>query len=77
MNIPEKEMIHCHEGVRPFDRTHKGIKGVISLNIRTGPIERKCRFKVKDMNSGFQLLLGRPWINATRAVASTLHQKLK
>ena len=42
MNIPEKDMIPCNEGVRAFDGTRKGVKGIISLNIRTGPIERKC-----------------------------------
>lgn len=42
-----------------------------------GPVEFAKKFQVLNVDSSYNLLLGRPWIHKAKAVASTLHQMIK
>lgn len=51
--------------------------GEVDLPIKVGPFTFFTTFFVMDIYLAYNCLLGHPWIHSTRAVTSTLHQKLK
>ncbi|XP_070029801.1 uncharacterized protein [Nicotiana sylvestris] len=55
--------------VRGFDGNSVGD---ILLELTIGPIEFTMEFQVLDVAVSYNLLLGRPWIHAAKAVPSTL-----
>ena len=50
--------------------------GVENLIIKIGPAEFSAQFQVLDIDTSFNLLLGRPFIHMAGAAPSTLHQML-
>ena len=48
-----------------------------NLTIQIGPAEFSAQFKVLDIDTTYNLLLGRPLIQMVGAVPSTLHQMMK
>ncbi|XP_060194945.1 uncharacterized protein LOC132624137 [Lycium barbarum] len=63
--------------VRAFDGAKRDTIGEIDLTLKIGPVDFGITFQVIDMDTSYNLLLGRPWIHAARAVPSTLHQVVK
>ncbi|XP_070007941.1 uncharacterized protein [Nicotiana sylvestris] len=63
--------------VKALDGSQKFTIGEISLCLQMGPTWFEVDFKVIDVLASYNLLLGWPWIHATRAIASTLHQEVK
>ena len=63
--------------IRPFDGTLWKVQGKIELVIGIGPMFFMVNFQDITVDSLYNLLLGRPWLHAAGAVASTLHQRLK
>lgn len=63
--------------VKAFDGSKRSVVGEVELPIKIGPQIFQILFQVMDINPTYICLLGRPWIHAAGAVASTLHQKLK
>ncbi|RDY04853.1 hypothetical protein CR513_11374, partial [Mucuna pruriens] len=63
--------------VRAFDGSKREVMGKITLPIRIGPKTFDVTFQVMDIQPEYSFLLGRPWIHATGAVPSSLHQKVK
>ncbi|XP_070004876.1 uncharacterized protein [Nicotiana sylvestris] len=59
--------------VKAFDDSQRSIIGEISLCLQMGPTWFNVDFQVIDVPASYNLLLGRPWIHAAGAVASTLH----
>ncbi|XP_075105025.1 LOW QUALITY PROTEIN: uncharacterized protein LOC107765109 [Nicotiana tabacum] len=51
--------------------------GDIMLNLSIGPVEFTMEFQVLDVAASYNLLLGRPWIHAAKAIPSSLHQMVK
>ena len=49
----------------------------IELAIGVGSMSFMVNFQVIKVDSPYNLLLGRPWLHAAGAVASTLHRRLK
>ena len=62
---------------RAFDGAKWDTLGEIYLIVTIGPTEFGITFEVIDMDTSYNLLLGRPWIHMARAVPSTLHQVVK
>uniref|UniRef100_A0A1S4BLL3 Uncharacterized protein n=1 Tax=Nicotiana tabacum TaxID=4097 RepID=A0A1S4BLL3_TOBAC len=60
--------------VKAFDGSQRSTIGEISLCLQMRPTWFDVEFQVIDVPASYHLLLGRPWIHAARAVASTLHQ---
>ncbi|XP_070002163.1 uncharacterized protein [Nicotiana sylvestris] len=60
--------------VRGFDGGGTDTVGDIILGLIIGPVEFTMEFQVVDVEVSYNLLLGRPWIHAAKAVPSTLHQ---
>ncbi|XP_070010727.1 uncharacterized protein [Nicotiana sylvestris] len=63
--------------VKAFDGSQRSTIGEISLCLQMGPTWFDVDFQVIDIPASYNLLLGRPWIHAAGAVASTLHQAVK
>jgi len=74
----ENERIHKNNiCVQGFDGRGKDSVGDIVLELTIGPVEITMKFQVLDVAILYNLLLGRPWIHAAKAVPSTLHQMVK
>jgi len=72
------ERIHINNVcVRGFDGGGKDSVGDIMLNLSIGPVEFTMEFQVLDVAVSYNLLLGRPWIHAAKAIPSSLHQMVK
>ncbi|KAK4728995.1 hypothetical protein R3W88_021983 [Solanum pinnatisectum] len=63
--------------VRAFDRVQRDTLGAVNLDIQVGPADFNVEFQVLDINTSYNLLLGRPFIHMAGAVSSTLHQIMK
>ncbi|XP_060182143.1 uncharacterized protein LOC132611787 [Lycium barbarum] len=64
-------------GVRAFNGANRDTIGEIDLTLTIGLVDFGIMFQVIDMDTSYNLLLGRPWIHAARVVPSTLHQVVK
>jgi hypothetical protein len=51
--------------------------GVVTLNVKLGPMVVPVKFVVLDVHAPYNAILGRSWIGAMKAVTSTIHQRLK
>ncbi|XP_070020406.1 uncharacterized protein [Nicotiana sylvestris] len=70
----DAEWIHKNSiCVRGFDGRGKDSLGDIVLELTIGPTEFTMEFQELDVAVSYNLLLGRPWIHAAKAVPSTLH----
>ncbi|KAK4731556.1 hypothetical protein R3W88_024544 [Solanum pinnatisectum] len=63
--------------VRAFDGVQRDTLGAVNLDIQVGPAYFNVEFQVLDINTSYNLLLGRPFIHIAGAVSSTLHQLMK
>ena len=62
--------------IRAFDGSKRTL-GKIYMIVTIGPAEFGITFQVIDMDTSYNLLLGKPWIHMARAVLFTLHQVVK
>ncbi|XP_026451697.1 uncharacterized protein LOC113352028 [Papaver somniferum] len=60
--------------IHGFNKAVTKPKGEITMRILLGEVEVKTTLCVVDIESPYNMLLGRPWVHAIKAVASTLHQ---
>lgn len=51
--------------------------GAVNLTLQMAPAEFDPKFQVLDIDTSYNLLLGRPFIHMVGAVSSTLHQMMK
>ncbi|XP_015068930.1 uncharacterized protein LOC107013563 [Solanum pennellii] len=63
--------------VRAFDGVQRDTLGAVNLTLQMGPAEFNAKFQVLDIDTSYNLLLGRPFIHMAGAVPSTLHQMMK
>ena len=63
--------------IRAFDGTFREVQVRIELAIGIGPRSFMVNVQVIKVDSPYNMLLGRPWLHAIGAVASTLHYRLK
>ena len=75
--VDRSYMKHTKIVVRAFDGTRREVTKEIEIEVQIGPCTFNVEFQVMDISSSYNCLLGRPWIHITRAVPSTLHQKIK
>ena len=62
--------------VRAIDGVQRDTFGPVNLIIQMGPSEYSALFHVLDIDTSYNLLLGRPFIKMDGAVPSTLHQMM-
>ena len=75
--VDRSYMKHTHTMVRAFDGTRREVIGEIEIKKQINPCTFNVEFQVMDISPSYNCLLGRPWIHVSRAVPSTLHQKIK
>ncbi|XP_070020005.1 uncharacterized protein [Nicotiana sylvestris] len=63
--------------VKAFDGSQRSTIGEISLCLQMVPTWFDVEFQFINVPTSYNLLLGRPWIHAAGAVASTLYQAIK
>ena len=62
---------------RAYDGSPRPIIGNIDIELVIGPQPFQVTLQVMDIHPSYSMLLGRPWIHVARAVASSLHQRVK
>ena len=55
--------------MRAFDGVQIDTLGAVNLTIQIGPVEFNAQFQVLDIDSSYNLLLGRPFIHMVGAVS--------
>ena len=63
LGINSSEMTPSKQGIRAYDNTKREVLGVVILPVTIGPLKSDIQFQVLDVNTSFNLLLGRPWIH--------------
>ena len=63
--------------MRAFDGVQRDTIGAVNLDIQVGPAEFNVEFQVLDINTSYNLLLGRPFIHMVGVVPSTFHELIK
>ena len=59
LGINPSEMTPSKQGIRAYDNTKREVLGVIILPVTIGPLKNDIQFQVLDVNTSFNLLLGR------------------
>jgi hypothetical protein len=62
---------------RAYDGSPRPIIGTLEVELYVGPQMFLVTLQVMDIHPSYSMLLGRPWIHAAGAVASSLHQYMK
>ena len=75
--VDRSYMKHNRTVVRAFNDTRREVIGEMEIEVQIAPCTFNVEFQVMDISPSYNCLLGRPWIHTTRAVPSTLHQKIK
>ena len=63
--------------VKAYDNSRREVLGTVTLELTIGLMVKKVEFQVLNIASCFNMLLGRPWIHDTKAVPSSLYQKVQ
>jgi len=63
--------------VRGFDNTKKDSLGEVTLEVAIAERAFFVTFELMDINTSFNLLIGRPWLHQAGAVPSTLHRMIQ
>ncbi|XP_070021571.1 uncharacterized protein [Nicotiana sylvestris] len=63
--------------MKAFYGSQRSTIGEVILYLQMGPTWLEVDFQVINVPESYNLLLGRPWVHAARAIASTLHQAIK
>ena len=77
LNLKLEDLTPYSSPLMSFDGKLVILKGMIRLPIQTGPEIMEVNFIVVDTYSPYTAIVGRPWLHTLRAVASSLHQKVK
>ncbi|XP_070036163.1 uncharacterized protein [Nicotiana tomentosiformis] len=75
-HIPVKNPV-TEEEAEEFLKKMKMQDYSIVEQLSVGPVEFSMEFQVLDKVVSYNLLLGRPWIHAAKAIPSSLHQMVK
>jgi hypothetical protein len=77
MSVDESHMKPSTLMARAYDGSPRQIIGTLEVELYVGPQMFLVTLQVMDIHPSYSILLGRPWIHAAGAVASSLHQYLK
>ena len=77
LNVDTSLILPSTTITRDFDGTLRDVQGKIKLAIGVGPMSFMVDFQVIKVDSPYNMLIGKPWLHAVGAVASTLHRRLK
>ena len=63
--------------MRAYDNSRREVLGTVTLELTIGPTIKNVKFRVLNIASCFNMLLGRPWIHDTEVVPSSVYQKVR
>ena len=72
-----EDFVPTDQHVRAYNNSRKEVLETITLELTIGPMVKKVDFQVLNIASCFNMLLGRPWIQDTEVVPSSLYQKVR
>ena len=76
LGLSIEDLVPTDQHVRAYDNSRREVLGTITLELTIGPMIKKVEFQVLNIASCFNMLLGQPWIHDTKAVPSSLYQKV-
>jgi hypothetical protein len=77
MSVEVSHMKPSTMTARAYNGSPRPIMGNIDVEFVIGLQPFQVTLQVMDIHPTYSMLLGRPWIHAARAVASSLHQRVK
>ena len=77
MEIKESRIYHRSTILVIFSGEQKFTLGDITLPFYAGGVNQYITFVVLDNPSTYNVILGRPWIHAMKAIPSTFHQFIR
>lgn len=77
LNLEPYDITPTSKMARGFDGLTHEVLGETELKLTVGPRTVPVKLMVLDIETSFNLLLGRPWIHNMGAVPSMLHQRIK
>ena len=72
-----EDFVPTDQHVRAYNNSRREVLETITLELTIGPMVKKVDFQVLNIASCFNMLLGRPWIQDTEVVPSSLYQKVR
>src|SRR5262249_9530038 len=77
LGISEGDLQKITTQISAYDNSKWAARGAIKLQLQLGPAVMITLFMVMDIISTFQAILGRPWVEQTLGIPSTIHQCYK
>ena len=77
LGLSIEDFVPTDQHVRAYDNSRREVLGTITLELTIGPMIKKVEFRVLNIASCFNMLLGRPWIHNIEDVPSSLYQKVQ
>ena len=76
LGLSIEDLVPTDQHVRAYDNSRREVLGTVTLELTIGPMIKKVEFQVLNIASCFNMLLRQPWIHDTKAVPSSLYQKV-
>ena len=76
LGLSFEDFVPTDQHVRAYDNSRREVLGTITLELTIGLMVKKVDFQVLNITSCFNMLLGQPWIHDTKAIPSSLYQKV-
>src|SRR5262249_49809412 len=77
LRVDPKDFREVSTTVTAYDNSKRGARGKVKLQLKVGPAIMMTPFVIMDIVPTFNAILGRPWIEQTLGVPSTIHQCYK
>ncbi|XP_075106849.1 uncharacterized protein LOC142179861 [Nicotiana tabacum] len=76
MKLEDKIVLHCITLIG-FNNAVERTSGEITLPVVAGGVALETIFHIMDQDTGYNAIIGRPWIHSMRAIPSILYQVIK
>ena len=77
LGLSIEDFVPTDQYVRAYDNSRREVLGTVTLELTIGPMIKKVEFQVLKIASCINMLLRRLWIHDTKAVPSSLYQKVR
>ena len=77
LGLSIEDFVPTDQHVTAYDNSRREVLGTVTVELTIGPMIKKVEFQVLNIASCFNILLGRLWIHDTKAVPSSLYQKVR
>ena len=77
LGIPSHRLSRTQTTIYGFNASDTHPLGKIKLKCQIGDLKTEVTCYIIDVDTSYNLLLGRPWIHANNIIPSTLHQVMK